>query len=87
MLTFHTLRRDLPVIEASVRTIAVYVLVLRMPWAAAQAMDLCAPQTGSWILPFLVGHRPAQVRDARMDRSRWFPIIFDLLVAGDDRVP
>jgi benzoate membrane transport protein len=44
------LRRNLPPIGAAVRSIVIFIAVLSIPLSAAQALELSAAETSSWIL-------------------------------------
>lgn len=50
MLTEETLRRNLPVIGASVCNIVIFITVLSIPLASAEHMGLSSAETSSWIL-------------------------------------
>jgi benzoate membrane transport protein len=50
MDTSGALQRNLPALGAAVRNIIIFIAVLSIPLTAAQAMDLSAAETSSWIL-------------------------------------
>ena len=45
-----TFRQNLPAIGAAIRNIIIFITVLSIPLAAAQALELSAGETSSWIL-------------------------------------
>ncbi len=50
MSVSRTLRRNLPVVDAAIRSIIIFLTVLSIPLASARTLGLSAEQTSGWIL-------------------------------------